>query len=339
MTITRLAAVLAPLLALASVPAVAALLAGSDNPLIHTYSIVARDPKTGELGVAVQSHWFSVGSLVTWAEPGVGAVATQSIVEVSYGPLGLERMRSGKSAPDALKELLAADPQRDVRQVAMIDAQGRVAAWTGPSCIPEAGDVQGEQFSAQANLMASAKVWPAMKKAFESASGDLADRLLAALDAAEAAGGDIRGRQSAALLIVKGERTDAPWSGKLFDLRVEDHPWPLKELRRLVAVQRAYRFADRGDTLVAEGKVPEAMAAYSKASELLPGNLELLYWKAVGFWNAGRKEDALPVFRQVFRREPAWKTLTPRLVPIGLLKADAGELEAILTGRLRTRKP
>lgn len=339
MSLSRLGTVLVPCLLVGSAPALAAFLAGVKDPLAHTYSIVARDPKTGEMGVAVQSHWFSVGSLVSWAEPGVGAVATQSLVEVSYGPKGLEKMRAGRSAPEALQELLAADPQRDVRQVAMVDARGRTAAWTGPSCIPEAGDAQGAEFSVQANLMASPRVWPAMKAAFEAATGDLADRMLAALDAAEAAGGDIRGRQSAALLIVKGETTDAPWSGRVFDLRVEDHPAPLKELRRLVQVSRAYRFADRGDTLLSEGKIDEAMASYRHASELLPGNVELLYWKAVGFWNAGRKDEALPIFKQVFRREAAWKTLTPRLVPIGLLKADEKGLERILTGRSAEKKP
>jgi uncharacterized Ntn-hydrolase superfamily protein len=300
------------------------------GPLAHTFSIVARDAKTGEMGVAVQSHWFSVGPLVPWAEAGVGAVATQSLVEVSYGPKGLALMKAGKSAPDALKELLAADEGRDGRQVAMVDSQGRVAHWTGPKCIPSAGDAQGDGFSVQANLMDNDRIWPSMKKAFESATGDLADRLLAALDAAQAAGGDIRGMQSAAILVVKGDRTDTPWTGKVMDLRVEDSPEPLKELRRLVRVRRAYDFADAGDAFVTANKIPEAMAAYSKASELMPESAELLYWRAVGLWNAGKKAEAMPLFKQVFQREHRWVVLTPRLVPVGLLTATDDEVKRIV---------
>src|SRR5690348_3332682 len=178
---------------------------------VHTYSIVARDPDTGELDVAVQSHWFSVGTLVPWAEAGVGAVATQSFVDPSYGKLGLDLMRAGRSAPEALKALLAADAGRDVRQVAMIDAEGRDAAHTGAKDIPAAGHVVGKGYSVQANLMANALIWPAMSRAFEGAKGDLAERMLAALEAAQAAGGDIRGKQSAALLVVSGKPTGKPW--------------------------------------------------------------------------------------------------------------------------------
>jgi len=201
---------------------------------VATYSIVARDSATGELGVAVQSHWFSVGAVVPWAEAGVGAVATQSFIDPSYGALGLDLMRAGKSAPEALAALLAADAQRDVRQVGMVDARGRVARHTGRLCIPAAGDQAGAQYVVQANLMERATVWPAMARAFEAATGDLAERLMAALEAAEAEGGDIRGRQSAALLVVKAHSTGRPWADRRFDLRVEDHPEPLPELRRLL---------------------------------------------------------------------------------------------------------
>src|ERR1043166_2213995 len=207
---------------------------------VHTFSIVARDSVTGELGVAVQSHWFSVGSLVPWAEAGVGAVATQSFVDPAYGPLGLELMRAGKTARQALDGVLASDPGREVRQVAMVDAKGTVAAFTGSNCIPAAGHIEGEQFTVQANLMLNDKVWPAMAKAYRETKGDLASRLLAALDAAQAAGGDIRGTQSAAILIVRSKATGKPWMDRLVDLRVEDHPEPLKELRRLVQMRRAY---------------------------------------------------------------------------------------------------
>ena len=186
-----------------------AALAGQPSPVrpVSTYSIVALDPETGELGVAVQSHWFSVGALVPWARAGVGAVATQSLVEPGYGPLGLELMAAGKTASQALDALKVADAHPEIRQVAMVDAEGNVAAHTGDNCIPEAGHRTGENYSVQANLMANDTVPDAMARAFESAEGDLAARLLAALQAAEAAGGDIRGKQSAAILVVSGEPT------------------------------------------------------------------------------------------------------------------------------------
>src|SRR5437899_3340195 len=189
---------------------------------VHTFSIVARDSVTGELGVAVQSHWFSVGPLVPWAEAGVGAVATQSFVDPAYGPLGLELMRTGKTARQSLEGILASDPGREVRQVAMVDARGGVAAHTGKKCIPAAGHIEGEQFTVEANLMLNDKVWPAMAKAYRETKGDLAERMLAALDAAQTAGGDIRGRQSAAILIVSGKPTGKPWDDRIMDLRVED---------------------------------------------------------------------------------------------------------------------
>ena len=211
-----------------------------DRP-VHTFSIVARDSVTGELGVAVQSHWFSVGPLVPWAEAGVGAVATQSFVDPAYGPLGLELMRSGKTARQALDGLLASDPNQAVRQVAMVDAKGNVAAHTGKKCIPAAGHIEGEQFTCEANLMLNDKVWPAMAKAYRETKGDLAERMLAALDAAQFVGGDIRGKQSAAILIVAGTSTGKPWNDRTMDLRVEDSPDPLKELRRLVNIHRAYQ--------------------------------------------------------------------------------------------------
>lgn len=220
---------------------------------LHTYSIVARDSVTGEMGVAVQSHWFSVGSVVPWAEAGVGAVATQSIAEVSYGPLGLALMRAGKSAPKALQALLQADDHPEWRQVAMIDAQGRVAVHTGEKCIREAGHIAGAQYSVQANLMASDQVWPAMAEAYEGAEGDLADKMLAALEAAQAAGGDIRGRQSAAIVIVKPASSGKPYLDKVVDLRVEDHPAPVKELRRLVKLHRAYELMNEGDEHISAG--------------------------------------------------------------------------------------
>jgi uncharacterized Ntn-hydrolase superfamily protein len=313
--------------------------AGAD-PLAHTYSIVARDPKTGELGVAVQSHWFSVGSVVTWAEAGVGAIATQSFVDPGYGGRGLDLLKRGVSAQDALAQLVKADAQQDVRQVAIIDAQGRVAAHTGKKAIAAAGHHVGTQYSVQANLMASAKVWPAMSAAYEKATGDLADRLLAALDAAEAVGGDIRGRQSAAILIVKPKSTGKPWSGadRVFDLRVEDHPTPLKELRRLVRLQRAYIRANRGDELMSEQKVDEALKEYAAAASIAPEIVELPFWHAVTLASIGREAEAKPIFEAVFAKEPAWADLIPRLPPAGLLPNDTGLIDRIRALRKKRAK-
>jgi uncharacterized Ntn-hydrolase superfamily protein len=297
---------------------------------VHTYSIVARDPATGALGVAVQSHWFNVGSVVPWAEAGVGAVATQSFVDPSYGKNGLDLMRGGTSAPEALKNLLAKDSGRDVRQVAMIDARGRVAAHTGTKDIPAAGHTVGKDYSVQANLMLSDKVWPAMSKAFESAKGDLADRMLAALDAAQAAGGDIRGRQSAAMIVVTGKPTGKPWLDRTFDLRVDDSGEPLRELRRLVVLQRAYNHMNAGDLAVEQKNNEAALREYSAAAALVPTNLEMVYWHAVALVNMGRVDQSLPLFRRVFRGDKNWVTLTPRLAGVGLLPNDKQVLARIL---------
>ena len=259
------------------------------GPLAHTYSIVARDPATGDLGVAVQSHWFQVGPTVPWAEPGVGAVATQSFVEVSYGPKGLELMRGGKSPQEALDRLTAADEQRAVRQVAMVDARGRVAAWTGEKCIPAAGHQTGEGYSVQANLMDKPTVWGAMAAAYEGSAGKpFAERLLAALDAAEAEGGDIRGRQSAAILVVSGEKAAQPWGGRKVDLRVDDHPAPLAELRRLYELHLAYEAMNAGDEAMAKGDVAAAVGLYTQAAERAPDIVELPFWQAVTLFSEGR---------------------------------------------------
>ena len=308
----------------------------SDTPAVplrpvHTFSIVARDPATGELGVAVQSHWFSVGPIVPWAEAGVGAIATQSFVDPSYGKNGLELMRAGKSAPDTLKELLAKDEGREVRQVAMIDARGRVDAWTGKNDIQAAGHIVGTNFSVQANLMLNDKVWPAMARAFENTKGDLADRMLAALDAAQAAGGDIRGRQSAALVIVTGKPTGQAWKDRIFDLRVDDSPEPLVELRRLVKLQRAYNHMNAGDLAVEKKDNEGALREYGAAEKLVPDNAEMIYWHAVALVNMGRVEESLPLFRKVFAMDRNWITLTPRLPKSGLLPDDPKLIERIVS--------
>jgi len=295
--------------------------AAADRP-VHTFSIVARDPVTGDLGVAVQSHWFSVGAVVTWAEPGVGAVATQSFVEQSYGPLGLTLMRAGKGAKEALEGLVAADAGRDVRQVAFVDATGQVATHTGKSCIAAAGHEAGESFSVQANMMEKPTVWPAMAKAYRNTKGDLAERMLAALDAAEAEGGDIRGRQSAAILIVSGKPSGKPWAGRLFDLRVDDHPKPLVELRRLVKLQRAYNHMNAGDLAVEHKDNEAALREYKAAAALVPDNDEMVYWHAVALVGMGKTDDAMPMFKKLFAKEPRWRELTRRLPASGLMPEE-----------------
>jgi uncharacterized Ntn-hydrolase superfamily protein len=297
---------------------------------VHTYSIVARDPQTGELGVAAQSHWFAVGTVIGWAEAGIGAVATQSFIDPSYGRLGLEMMRAGRRAPEALKSLLAGDDGRDVRQVAMIDAEGHIAAHTGAKNIAEAGHRVGKDYSVQANMMLGEQVWPAMARAFEAATGDLADRMMAALDAAQAVGGDIRGMQSAVLIVVKAKPSGKPWQDRVFDLRVDDSADPLKELRRLVTLQRAYNHMNAGDLALERNDNDGALREYSAAARLVPENAETIYWHAVALVNMGRVDDALPLFRRVFAMDANWATLTRRLPKSGLLPDDAGLIERIV---------
>jgi uncharacterized Ntn-hydrolase superfamily protein len=306
-------------------------------PLAHTYSIVARDPETVEMGVAVQSHYFSVGPIVPWAEAGVGAVATQSLVLVDYGPDGIELMRAGKTAKEALDQLVAADAHNEGRQVAMVDAKGNVAAYTGSKCIPDAGHQTGAQYSVQANLMANDRVWPAMAQAFENAKGDLAERMMQALEAAEEAGGDIRGRQSAAIVIVKAQSSGKPWADRVMDLRVEDHQDPLKELRRLIRLRHAYNHEDAGDALIAAGKSEEALKEYEEAAKLAPDIVELQFWAAVGMYTNGREKEGLALFREVFARESRWIDLIPRLAKVGLFPDDEKKIDEVRHQRPRGR--
>ncbi|MEJ2312080.1 MAG: DUF1028 domain-containing protein [Gemmatimonadales bacterium] len=299
---------------------------------VSTYSIVARDSTSGELGVAVQSHWFSVGSVVPWAASGVGAVATQSFTDPAYGALGLEMMRSGKSAPETLAGLVASDANEAVRQVGMVDAQGRTAVHTGASAIAEACDRTGPGFTVQANLMLRAGVCDAMVRAYETSSGDLAERLMVTLEAAQEVGGDLRGKQSAALLVVAPHPSGRPWEDRLFDLRVEDHPDPLVELRRVLTVARAYRHMNAGDEHVTAGEIDRALEEYRRAEELLPDRSEPIFWHAVTLVSEGMVEEALPLFAAAYELHPAWRTLVPRIVAVGLLPDDpalvAGILEA-----------
>jgi len=298
---------------------------------VHTYSIVARDAQTGQLGVAVQSHWFSVGSIVSWAEPGVGAVATQSFVEPSYGPLGLDLMRSGKTAEQALKSLLASDDHTDVRQVAMVDARGEVAVHTGEHAIIEWCDRKGEGYSVQANLMLNSTVCDAMAKAYESSEGDLAERLMSALEAAQAEGGDIRGRQSAAILVVSGDRSMPAWGGRIIDLRIEDHAEPIKEMRRLLTLARAYNFMNEGDEFMTQGDVEAAVEAYGQAEQLAPDNHEMVFWHAATLAGVGQLDEALPLFGKAFEMWPDWRELVARLPASGLLPDDPELIKAIVS--------
>lgn len=328
---------------------------------VNTFSIVARDPVTGQIGVAVQSHWFAVGQIVPWAEAGVGAVATQSFVDPSYGKLGLDLLRAGKSAPDSLRALLGGDGACEVRQVGMVDANGVVATFTGARDIVAAGGIAanqsaasevkcgtaggqlliGRDFAVQANLMANDRVWPAMAKAYSESKGDLAERILAALDAAQTAGGDIRGKQSAALIIVNAKSTGRAWQDRLFDLRVDDHPQPLTELRRLVMLQRAYNHMNAGDLAVEQKDQALALREYSAAEQIaattsgIPASrhAEMLYWHAVALVNMQRVDEALPVFARAYQLEPSWRELTPRLRAAGLLPDDAKLIERIVAAR------
>lgn len=297
------------------------------DQLAHTYSIVARDPSTGQLGVAVQSHYFAVGTVVTWAEAGVGAIATQALGDPSYGKLGLDLMRASKSANDTLAGLLASDPVQQMRQVAMVDAQGRVAAHTGQLAIAEAGHIVGEGFSVQANMMLKNTVWPAMAEAYRGAKGELVDRFLAALDAAEAEGGDIRGRQSAAILIVAAKSTGRPWYDTIFDLRVDDAPEPLAEIRRLVAVRCAYIHMRLGNEAAERKDVPATEREFTAAERLMGENPEMRYWHAITLLGLGKIDDGLAILREVGRRDRNWIELTLRL-PAAML-ADASLKERV----------
>jgi len=302
---------------------------------VHTYSIVARDPKTGEMAVAVQSHWFSVGSVVSWAEAGVGAIATQALVNVSLGPTGLGLLKQHRSAQEALDELLASDEGRDVRQLAIVDSRGRVAAHSGKNCIPEAGHIIGEGFAVQANMMLNDQVWPAMADSFRESTGPLPERVLASLKAAQEAGGDIRGKQSAAILVVRPESSGRIWEDRLIDLHVEDHPEPVEELHRLLGVFRAYQHMNEGDLAIEKGDTRAALAAYSAAEAMCPDNLEMQFWHAISLANLGMMADALPIFGKVFARDRNWAVLAERLVTVGLLKVSDDSLTAILSSGRR----
>jgi uncharacterized Ntn-hydrolase superfamily protein len=301
-----------------------------DSGLAHTFSIVARDPLSGEMAVGVQSHWFSVGTAVPWAEAGVGAVATQSFVNKSYGAKGLALMQAGKTATESLKELVAEDEGREVRQVAMIDAHGNVNAYTGAKCIDYADHIVGENYSVQSNMMLTNKVCIAMSKAYEKGEGlPLAERVLNALQAAQAAGGDIRGRQSAAIVVVAGKKSSTPWNDRLVDLRVDDHATPLKELNRLLRLFHAYQYMDKGDLATEKNDMKGAMEAYGAAMKMFPANLEMKYWTAITLANNKRVREAAAMLQKIYQQDPNWRALTLRLPKVNLLTVSPAELKLL----------
>ena len=301
------------------------------QPLVHTFSITARDKVTGELAVGVQSHWFSVGTAVPWAEAGVGVVATQSFVDKSYGTKGLALLKQGLTAQQALDNLVKADEGRDVRQVSIIDNVGNVATHTGKKCIQYASHLKGDNFSVQSNMMLGGKVCESMAAAFKKSSGKpLAERILIALDAAQQVGGDIRGMQAAALLVVPGKATGQPWNERTVDLRVDDHTTPLKELRRLYNVHLAYEHMNKGDLAVEKNDMLMAMKEYTAAMKMFPSNLEMQYWTAITLANNKDLNKAIPMLKNIFSRDKNWKELTRRLPPVGLLTVSKQELQRIL---------
>jgi len=299
------------------------------GPLVHTYSIVARDPATGEMGVAVQSHWFSVGTKVSWAQAGVGAIATQSFINADFGPEGLKLLAAGLSAEEASAQLLAQDDGAEFRQLAVVDSRGDVAAFTGSKCVAEAGHYVGDNFSVQANLMLSDTVWPVMAQAFEAATGRLAERMVGALKAAQAEGGDIRGKQSAALLVVRGRPTGQSWRDRLIDLRVDDASQPVTELERLLSVHRAYEYMNDGEQKLEANQVDEALEAYRKAADLYPTNPETTFWYGVTLASAGQVAQAMPLFSAVFEKDDNWRTVVERMVAAGVLQLDKETLARI----------
>jgi len=320
-----------PFIALIITISVQAQVYSTKQPLVHTFSIVARDEKTGEMAVGVQSHWFSVGTSVPWAEAGVGAVATQSFVDKSYGPKALSLLKSGFTAQEALDSLTKADAGREVRQVAIIDNKGNVATHTGKNCIQVAKHIKGNQFSVQSNMMLGDQVCEYMVKAFEQNSAKpLAERVLLALEAAQKAGGDIRGMQAAALIVVPGKNTEI-WNNKSVDLRVDDAAKPLQELRRLYTVHLAYEHMNNGDLAVEKNNMPLAMTEYKAAMQLFPANLEMQYWTAITLVNNKQLSKAIPMLQSIFIKDKNWKELTRRLPPVGLLTVTPEDLKKILS--------
>jgi uncharacterized Ntn-hydrolase superfamily protein len=323
--------IIAIILLLAVVTAPAQQVFKTAEPFAHTYSIVARDSATGEMAVAVQSHWFSVGTVVSWAESGVGVIATQSFVNKSFGLRGLALLKSGLNAQQTLDSLLATDPGREVRQLAIVDNMGNVAVHTGKNCIDFANHIKGNGYSVQSNMMHTDKVPAAMSKAFEQNKHlPLAERVMAALKAAEAAGGDIRGKQSAAMLVVAGKPASEPWNDKLIDIRVDDAALPLPELERLLKTYRAYEHMNNGDLAVEKNDMPKAMQEYMAAEKMFPANLEMQYWHAITLANNKDVKGAAKMLQSIYKKDANWRELTRRLPKVGILNVNEADLKILL---------
>jgi uncharacterized Ntn-hydrolase superfamily protein len=307
------------------------------DPFVATYSIVARDPDTGHLGVAVQSHYFGVGGLTPHARAGVGAVTIQSFAKLYYGSEGLRLMHEGASAGKALRTLLARDHHADYRQVAMVDSDGGSAAHTGNLCIPAAGHRLGDGYACQGNLLLNEGTWDVMAEAFEGAQGELVNRMIAALEAGQEAGGDLRGKRSAAVMVVNGKFTGDPAEDIAFDLRVEDHDQPLTELRRLMVLRKAFHHNSQGDHYLRNGDFEAAVQEFSIAESLAPEHEELVFWRAVALVNAGHLNEAEPMFKKLFESHGNWQLMLERIAQSRFLPDEPGLLDTIL--RLAPRTP
>ena len=292
------------------------------HPLVSTFSIVAFDPSTKDLGVAVQSRYFSVGSVVPWAEADVGAVATQSFVNVSYGPRGLQLLKEGFTVDEVIARLTKDDEEKEYRQLGIIDSRGEAHAFTGQKCLEWAGSKVGENYAAQGNILAGKQVVQDMGREFESTKGDLAERLVAALKGGETAGGDARGRQSAALLVVRRNLGRGGYGDKYIDLRIEDHPNPIVELKRLLNLHRVYSLIDDGEDKLTKGDLKTALAALKKAVSLNPNIDDAQVDLGIVNLKLGKKNEAANAFDRALRLNPKMKTLIKQLPNVGLIKPD-----------------
>ncbi|SEA72093.1 DUF1028 domain-containing protein [Psychroflexus halocasei] len=297
----------------------------------HTFSILARDAETGEMAVGVQSHWFSVGTAVPWAKSGVGVVATQSFVSKRYGYEGIELLEKGYTPEKALNHLLKQDQNKAYRQVAMLNNDGKIAVHTGEKCVESAGHKIGDNFVVQANMMLNDEVIERMYDAYKmNLHLPLAERVMSAMHAAQGTGGDIRGKQSAALVVVSSEKPKNPWDDRIIDLRVDDHQNPIKELDRLLNVHRAYEFMNKGDVAMENQNTEAALDAYGKAEKLLPNNTEMKFWKAVALVNSGDVKKAVPLFERIFSIDKNWQKLLERLPKADLLNIQPQALNYLL---------
>lgn len=304
--------------------------ANSDK-FAHTFSIIAQDPVTGDMAVGVQSHWFSVGTAVPWGKSGVGVVATQSFVNERYGHEGLELMQKGLNAKEAMEKLKKEDVGVHYRQVAMLSRNGTISAFTGEKCVEAALHLIGDHYSIQANMMEDENVVYAMRQAFEENDDlDLAERIVVAMKAAQSSGGDIRGKQSSALIVVGKDPAEHPWLDKKIDLRVDDHKTPVEELSRLLNSHRAYEFMASGDVAMENKDAEAALKAYNFAEKLLPNNEEIKFWKAVALVNSNQVKMSIPIFERLFINDKRWQRLLKRLPESDLISIEKSALDYLL---------